>query len=91
MSTHFSNDTLELFLSRARIFPALAVPAYLAFLGFLVSEEGWRWSFLALIALPPVAAVLGHVAKRDIRAGLGAAAIALALAPLLVVGAVEAL
>ncbi|NBE51348.1 hypothetical protein [Streptomyces boluensis] len=91
MSTHFSNDTLEQFLSRARVFSAMTVPAYLAFMVFLTVDEGWRWSFLALLVLPPVAAVLGHVAKRDIRPGMAAGALALAIAPMLVVGGLEAL
>lgn len=91
MSTHFSGDTLEQFLSRARLLSACAVPAYWAFLAFLVSEEGWHFSFLALCLLPPVAAVFGHFGKRDIRLGYGALAIVLAIAPLPLVGGIEAL
>ncbi|MFC7310074.1 hypothetical protein ACFQVC_38380 [Streptomyces monticola] len=87
----FSGDTMELFLSRARILAIGTVPAYLMLAFFLTKEEGWHWSFLALFVLPPVAAVLGFVAKRDIRPGLGIAALVLAIAPFPVVGGVETL
>ncbi|WP_328440344.1 hypothetical protein OHA71_31025 [Streptomyces sp. NBC_00444] len=86
-----SSENMELFLTRARMLSAVAVPAYLALLLFLTSEEGWTWSFLVLCLLPPVAAVAGFVGKRDIRPGLAVAALVLAIAPLPLIGGLEAL
>ncbi|MDI3417269.1 hypothetical protein [Streptomyces luteolus] len=91
MGFSFSDEQLEMYLSRARLLSAFTVPAYLALLFFFANEEGWRWSLLALLVLPPVAAVLGHIGKRDIRPGLATGAIVLSIAPLLVVGAIESL
>ncbi|MEV8310222.1 hypothetical protein AB0P36_23435 [Streptomyces flavidovirens] len=84
-----SLDGLEVFLTRARNLTVGWVPGCLAFVGFLTMEEGWHWSFLALCVLPPVAACLGIHAKREIRPGLAMAALALAVAPLPLVGAIE--
>ncbi|MET9507414.1 hypothetical protein ABZX62_02875 [Streptomyces flavidovirens] len=84
-------DSLETFLSKVRFGTLMTVPAYLALLLFFTSEEGWHWSFLVFCALPPLTAFLGHQAKRDIRPGLGMAALALAVAPLPLVGAIELL
>ena len=87
----YSGDSLEMFLSRARMLSAVTVPAYLALLFFLTNEEGWHWSFLALCVLPPVAAVLGFLGKRDIRVGFAVLALVLAIVPLPLVGGIEAL
>lgn len=84
-------DHLDTFLSKVRFGALMTVPAYLALLFFLTSEEGWHWSFLVLCVLPPLTAVLGLLAKRDIRPGLGTAVLALAVAPLPLVGAIELL
>ncbi|WP_246886250.1 hypothetical protein [Streptomyces sp. GESEQ-4] len=82
---------MELFLTRARMMSAASVPVYLVLLLFLIQEEGWQWSFLVLCVLPPVAAVAGFVGKRDIRPGLAVAALVLAIAPLPLIGGLEAL
>ncbi|GGW96168.1 hypothetical protein [Streptomyces chryseus] len=82
-------DSLETFLSKVRFGTLMTVPAYLALLFFFTREEGWHWSFLVFCVLPPLTAFLGFQAKRDIRPGLGMAALALAVAPLPLVGAVE--
>ncbi|MGW7050603.1 hypothetical protein [Streptomyces sp. NPDC054887] len=84
-------DHLDTFLSKVRLGALVTVPAYLALLFFLTSEEGWHWSFLVFCVLPPLTAFLGFRAKRDIRPGLGMAALALAVAPVPLVGAVELL
>ncbi|GAA3539566.1 hypothetical protein [Streptomyces osmaniensis] len=91
MSFPASGESLELFLSRARMMSAGAVPVYLALLLFLTKEEGWQWSFLAFCLLPPVAALAGFVGKRDIRPGLAVTALVLAIAPLPLIGGIEAL
>ncbi|MFB6933444.1 hypothetical protein [Streptomyces chartreusis] len=91
MSFPASGENLELFLSRARMMSAGAVPAYLALLLFLTNEEGWHWSFLVFCVLPPVAAVAGFQGKRDIRPGLAVTALVLAIAPLPLIGGIEAL
>lgn len=91
MSFPYSGDSLEQFLSRARMLSAVAVPAYLALLFFFTKEEGWHWSFLVFCVLPPVAAVAGFLGKRDIRPGLAVTALVLAIAPLPLIGGLEAL
>ncbi|MFE0252980.1 hypothetical protein [Streptomyces sp. NPDC059010] len=91
MSFPSSGENLEMFLSRARMMSAAALPAYLALMFFFTKEEGWHWSFLVFCVLPPVAAVLGFLGKRDIRPGLAVAALVLALAPLPLIGGLEAL
>lgn len=91
MSFPASGENLELFLSRARMMSAGAVPAYLALLLFLTNEEGWHWSFLVFCFLPSVAAVAGFLGKRDIRPGLAVTALVLAIAPLPLIGGIEAL
>lgn len=87
----YSGDSLEQFLSRARMMSAAAVPVYLALLLFLTNEEGWHWSFLVFCILPPVGAVAGFLGKRDIRPGLAVTALVMAIAPLPLIGGLEAL
>jgi hypothetical protein len=75
-------DDLELFLSRARAMSVGAVPVCLAVMVFFIAEEGWRFSLLLCCVLPPIAAYLAIRGKREIRAGLAAAGLALAVATL---------
>ncbi|MEV0092325.1 hypothetical protein [Streptomyces sp. NPDC050738] len=82
---------LDLWLSRVRNLTVVAAVAYPALGIFLTVDEGWHWSYLALFLLSPVAAVLGIRAQREIRGGLAAGAMALAVAPLPLMAAVEAL
>ncbi|WP_329120767.1 hypothetical protein [Streptomyces sp. NBC_01465] len=82
---------LDLWLTRVRNLTVVAAVAYPALGVFLAVDEGWRWSFVALFLLSPVAAVLGIRAQREIRGGLSAAAMALAIAPLPLMAAAEAL
>lgn len=91
MSFPYSGENLEQFLSRTRMFSAMVVPVYLILLFSLAADEGWRWSYLALGVLPPIAAVLGYLGKRDIRPGLAVAALVMSLVPLPVIGGLEAL
>ena len=75
-------DGLELWLTRVRNFTVASALAYPALGIFLISDEGWHWSYLALFLLSPVAAVLGIHAKREIRVPPSVAAMALAIAPI---------
>ncbi|MEU0744201.1 hypothetical protein [Streptomyces sp. NPDC006134] len=45
---------------------------------FFTVEEGWHFSFLITYVLSPIAAYLGIRGKREIRAGMAAAALGLA-------------
>ncbi|MGW5247193.1 hypothetical protein ACWEQN_25730 [Streptomyces sp. NPDC004129] len=49
---------------------------------FLVKEEGWHFSFLVYVVLPPVAAYLAVRGRREIHAGMAASAAVLALVTL---------
>ncbi|MEU9860738.1 hypothetical protein AB0D99_07680 [Streptomyces sp. NPDC047971] len=73
-------EDLELFLSRSRAFTVASVPACVAVMIFFLSEEGWRFSLLLCCILPVIAAYLGIRGKREIRGGLAAAGLALAVA-----------
>jgi MFS family permease len=57
-------------LSSAWVVPGLVGPAVS---GLIASELGWRWVFLALVPLPPLAAVLAFPGLRRIPAGEAAA------------------
>jgi hypothetical protein len=72
----------ELFVTRCRDAGVLSVPACFAIMGFLIKEEGWHFSFLVCCILPPIAAYLGVRGKREIRTGMSATALALAVATL---------
>ncbi|GAA1365364.1 hypothetical protein [Streptomyces beijiangensis] len=91
MSFPLSGESLEMFLSRARMLSVGAVPVYLALLFFVTKEEGWHWSYLVLALLPPVAAVLGVQGKRDILPGRAVWAMVLSIAPLPLIGGLETL
>ncbi|WP_229877324.1 hypothetical protein [Streptomyces bluensis] len=58
---------------------------------FFIKEEGWHFSFLVCCVLPLIAAYLGVRGKREIRAGLAATGLALALATLPVAFALASL
>jgi hypothetical protein len=75
-------DELELFLSRCRVMSVASVPACLGVMVFLMKEEGWHFSLLLGFLLPLIAAYLGVRGKREIRAGMAAAGLALAAATL---------
>jgi hypothetical protein len=91
MSFPYSGESLEQFLSKARMFTAMVVPVYLILMLSLTADEGWRWSFLVFCFLPPVAAASGYLGKRDIRPGLAVAALLMALAPVPLIGGLEVL
>jgi MFS family permease len=57
-------------LSSAWVVPGLVGPAVS---GLIAEQVGWRWVFLALVPLPPLAAVLGFPGLRRIPAGQAAA------------------
>ncbi|MGW7718143.1 hypothetical protein ACWGKK_28040 [Streptomyces chartreusis] len=73
---------LELFLSRARVMSVGAVPVCLAAMVFFISEEGWRFSLFLCGVLPPIAACPAVRAKREIRGGMAASGLGLAVATL---------
>jgi hypothetical protein len=75
-------DSLELFLSRCQAMSLASVPACLGVMVFLVKEEGWHYSFLVLCLLPLIAAYLGVRGKREIRTGVAAAGLVLAVVTL---------
>lgn len=75
------ND-LELFLSRCRVMSVGSVPVCLGAMVFFIKEEGWHFSLLLCCVLPLIAAYLGVRGKREIRAGMAAAGLALAVATL---------
>jgi hypothetical protein len=75
-------DALELFLSRCHVLTVASVPACLGVMAFLTKEEGWHFSLLLRFLLPLVAAHLGIRGRREIRAGMAAAGLALAAATL---------
>ncbi|MGW6907662.1 hypothetical protein [Streptomyces sp. NPDC054940] len=75
-------DTLELFLSRCKVMSIVSIPACLAVMVFLIKEEGWHYSFLVCCLLPLIAAYLGVRGKREIRAGVAAMGLVLAVAAL---------
>ncbi|MCT9079499.1 hypothetical protein [Streptomyces fulvoviolaceus] len=75
-------DGLELFLTRCLYMTVGSVPAWWGVTLFLMKEEGWHFSFLLCFVLPPIAAYLGVRGKREIRAGLAGAGLALAVATL---------
>ncbi|MFG2332724.1 hypothetical protein ACGFMM_24260 [Streptomyces sp. NPDC048604] len=75
-------DDFELFLSRCRALTVASVPACLGVMVFFFKEEGWHFSLLLGCVLPPIAAYLGIRGKRDIRGGLAAAGLALAVVAL---------
>ncbi|MCL8016820.1 hypothetical protein [Streptomyces sp. AS02] len=76
------SDSLELFLSRCQAMSVASVPACLGVTVFLVKEEGWHYSFLVCCLLPLIAAYLGVRGKREIRAGVAATGLVLAVAAL---------
>lgn len=84
-------DDLELFLSRCRVLSVGSVPVCLGAMVFFIKEEGWHFSFLVCCVLPLIAAYLGVRGKREIRAGLAATGLALALATLPVAFALASL
>ncbi|QOV35156.1 hypothetical protein IM697_34555 [Streptomyces ferrugineus] len=75
------ND-LELFLSRCRIMSVGSVPVCLAAMVFFIKEEGWYFSLLLCCVLPVIAAYLAIRGKSEIRAGMAASGLALAVATL---------
>ncbi|MFD9030817.1 hypothetical protein ACFVZW_06630 [Streptomyces sp. NPDC059567] len=82
MSFFSGVDDLELFLSRSRVMSVVSVPACAGAMVFLLKEEGWRFSLLLGFLLPLIAAYLGIRGKREIRGGLAAAGLALAVVTL---------
>ncbi|MFI6376043.1 hypothetical protein [Streptomyces sp. NPDC050546] len=82
MSVFGGVDDLELFLSRCRVMTVGSVPVCLAATVFFITEEGWHFGMLLSCVLPPIAAFLGVRGKREIRPGMAAAGLALALATL---------
>ncbi|MGW1612372.1 hypothetical protein ACWCQZ_23690 [Streptomyces sp. NPDC002285] len=58
------------------------MPVCLAAMVFFITEEGWHFSLLLCCVLPFIAAYLGVRGKREIRAGLAASGLALAVATL---------
>ncbi|MFE5615778.1 hypothetical protein ACFQ69_08295 [Streptomyces sp. NPDC056470] len=75
-------DDLELFLTRSRMMTVMSVPVCVGVMLFFLSEEGWHFSLLLCCVLPSIAAYLGVRGKREIRGGLAAAGLALAVATL---------
>ncbi len=75
-------DDLELFLSRCRIMSVGSVPVCLGAMVFFVEEEGWHFGFLVCCVLPLIAAYLGVRGKREIRTGMAATGLVLAVATL---------
>ena len=75
-------NVLELFLSRCRIMTVSSVPVCLSAMVFFIKEEGWHFSLLLCCVLPLIAAYLGVRGKREIRTGLAATGLALAVATL---------
>lgn len=75
-------DGHELFLSRCRNAGLASIPVCLAVVGFLFAEEGWHFSFLVCCVLPPIAAYLGVRGKREIRTGMSATALGIAIVTL---------
>ncbi|AWE52760.1 MULTISPECIES: hypothetical protein [Streptomyces] len=73
---------LDLFLGRARIMSISLVPVCLALMIFFISEEGWRFSLLLCCILPPIGAYLAFRGHREIRAGLAAIGLVLAVGTL---------
>ncbi|MCI3277906.1 hypothetical protein [Streptomyces cylindrosporus] len=82
MSFPGGSGTLDLFLSRSRVATVASVPVCLAAMVFFIMEEGWHFSLLLCCVLPPIAAYLGIRGMREIRAGLAATGLALAVATL---------
>ncbi|MFF7313841.1 hypothetical protein [Streptomyces sp. NPDC008137] len=82
MSVFGGADGLELFLSRCRVMTVGSVPVCLAATVFFIKEEGWHFGLVLSCVLPPIAAFLGIRGRREIRAGMAAAGLALALAAL---------
>lgn len=76
------SDSLELFLSRCQVMSVASVPACLSVMVFLVKEEGWHHSLLLCFLMPLIAAYLGVRGKREIRAGMAATGLVLAVATL---------
>ncbi|MGF0169771.1 hypothetical protein ACQF36_04345 [Streptomyces sp. Marseille-Q5077] len=58
------------------------MPVCLAVMVFFITEEGWHYSLLLCCVLPLIAAYLGVRGKREIRAGMAASGLALAVATL---------
>lgn len=75
-------DSLELFLSRCQVMSVGSIPACLGLMVFLIKEEGWHYSLLLCCLLPLIAAYLGVRGKREIRAGMAAMGLVLAVATL---------
>ncbi|MFG2191500.1 hypothetical protein [Streptomyces sp. NPDC048639] len=75
-------DGFELFLARSCQLSVGAVPAWWGATLFFFTEEGRHFSFLVGFVLPPIAAYMGLRGKREIRGGMAATALALALAAL---------
>ncbi|MFC5639229.1 hypothetical protein [Streptomyces bullii] len=82
MSFFGGGSGLELFLSRCRIMSVGSVPVCLAAMVFFIKEEGWHFSLLLCGVLPLVAAYLAIRGNREIRAGMAASGLALAVATL---------
>ncbi|GHH31638.1 hypothetical protein [Streptomyces lanatus] len=82
MSFFGGADDLERFLSRCRVMTVASVPVCLAVMIFFISEEGWRFSLLLCCVLPVIAAYLGVRGRSEIRAGMAASGLALAVATL---------
>ncbi|MFE2629499.1 hypothetical protein ACFXDP_16385 [Streptomyces sp. NPDC059374] len=80
----FFNGTggLDLFLGRARIMSACLVPVSLALMFFFIREEGWRFSLLLCCILPPIGAYLAFRGHREVRPGLAAIGLVLAVGAL---------
>ncbi|MGP3773823.1 hypothetical protein ACTWJ8_23715 [Streptomyces sp. SDT5-1] len=82
MSFFGDGEALDLWLSRGRVLSVGAVPVIWVLLVFLVKEEGWHLAFLVGFLLPPAGALLGLRGHRDVRPGLTAAGVALAVGAL---------
>ncbi|MEU0375197.1 hypothetical protein ABZ070_34550 [Streptomyces sp. NPDC006283] len=82
MSFFSGVEDLELFLSRSRVMTVVSVPVCVGAMVFFLREEGWRFSMLLCCVLPLIAAYLGIRGKREIRIGLAAAGLALAVVTL---------
>ncbi|MGW2017669.1 hypothetical protein [Streptomyces sp. NPDC001927] len=82
MSFFSGVEDLELFLTRSRVLTVASVPVCVGAMVFFLGEEGWHFSLLLCGVLPLIAAYLGIRGKREIRGGLAAAGVALAVVTL---------
>ncbi|WP_306317656.1 MULTISPECIES: hypothetical protein [unclassified Streptomyces] len=82
MSFFGDDPALDRWLVSGRILNVGAVPVYWVLLFFFIKEEGWHFSFLVAALLPPIAALLALRGHREVRPGLTAAGMALAVGTL---------